>query len=58
MRNDNLFDGLPVIGQILMCSLMVLLVPLWFPFWILDELKKQRREKQMTYKKKESKNAM
>jgi len=45
MNNDPIFDKLPVVGQILLCSCMVLLVPLWFPFWIYEELKKDRIEK-------------
>jgi len=49
--NDPLFDKLPVVGQILLCSCMVLLVPLWFPFWIYEELKKDRAEKKLEMKR-------
>ena len=38
--NDNIYDKLPIVGQVLVCTAIVLLVPIWFPFWVLDELKK------------------
>ena len=44
--NDNLYDSLPVIGQLTLCVAIVATVPIWFPFWILQELKQGRIEKQ------------
>lgn len=35
-----MFSRLPVIGQLLLCVAIVITVPVWFPFWILDEIKK------------------
>ena len=44
--NDNLFDSLHPAGQLALCVAIVATVPIWFPFWILQELKQGRIEKQ------------
>jgi|TARA_Y100000296_G_C5135020_1_gene237717 hypothetical protein len=38
--NEDIFDELPIIGQLLVCTAIVMTVPIWFPFWVLDEIKK------------------
>ena len=38
--NEPIFEKLPVVGQVCVCVAIVMTVPIWFPFWILDELKK------------------
>ena len=50
MNNENIFDQLPAVGQLLMCVAIVMTVPLWFPFWILQGLKQDRIEKQILEK--------
>ena len=47
---NDLYDSLPVIGQISICIAIVMTVPLWFPFWVLQELKQGRIEKKIEQK--------
>jgi hypothetical protein len=44
--NENIFDQLPAIGQLLVCIAIVALVPIWFPFWVLDVIKNGKKNEQ------------
>ena len=47
---NDFYDSLPVIGQISICIAFVVTVPIWFPFWVLQELKQGRIEKKIEQK--------
>ena len=53
MNDEPLFDRLGLVSQIGLIVLMCLLIPVWFPLWIINEIMSERKQMKETRLRKE-----